>query len=244
MRALSIIMMCFLMTVASAEAALRVPREVVYRGEIIWVRIAPDQITRLILPSPLTLQPFALSPSVATLSTDPGDTRQLIIHALKPEGTAHVTVNTTRQAYVVAFRQAERAADSVVTVVHPAPSEPKTHPQIDPKAAMRKFWLSQWWGRSLSPSIRVKPVDGFLDQSEDRETQYIAYQSGLGFYGWTLRIRNTGDRPQMVNIEAMQDASGRLVSIIPQRRDSTRELGRLEPGQSMLIHLAYVEGGP
>ncbi len=235
-------MLSLLLTVSLANAAtLRDPRKVVYDGKKIWVRIAADQITRLVLPAPLTLQSFAVSPSVATLSTETTDPRQLIIHAVNPQGQVHLTVNTTRQAYVVVLRRAEKSADSVVTVVHPPPPAPKRHAAPNPQVAMRQFWLSQWWGRSLSPAIRVKPVAGFVQHSETQETQYVAYQCGLGFYGWTLRITNKSERPQVVDIESLQDVSGRLLSVMPQRSDAAREMGRLAPGQSMLLHLAYME---
>ena len=225
-------------------AGLRDPRQVTYDGKRLWVRLAPGQITRLVLPEPLTQQRFALSPSAATLSTDPSDPRQLVIEALEPEAEAQLSVSTTRQVYVVVLRRASAAADSVVTVSHPPAPPPKRHPGLDPKAAMRTFWRSQWWGRSFSPDIRVEPVDGLLAQSKGQETRYVAYQRGLGFYGWTLRLTNTSKAVQVLDIESLRDASGRLLSVMPQGSISAYPIGHLAPGQSLRLHLTYEEGRP
>jgi hypothetical protein len=230
---------------SSVQAAgLRDPRQVTYAGKRIWVRLAPGQITRLVLPEPLTQQRFALSPRAATLSTDPSDPRQLVIEALEPEAEAQLSVSTTRQVYVVVLRLATAAADSVVTVSHPPAPPPRRHPNLDPKAAMRTFWRSQWWGRSFSPDIRVEPVEGLLSRSEGQETRYVAYQRGLGFYGWTLRLTNTSKAVQVLDIESLRDASGRLLSVMPQGSISAYPIGHLAPGQSLRLHLTYEEGRP
>jgi hypothetical protein len=109
---------------------------------------------------------------------------------------------------------------------------------------MRQFWWVQWWGRGAPPHIRYEPVEGVLATGEGQQTEYVAYQHGLGFYGWTLKVTNTGTTAQVVDIEAMQDASGRLLSILVQRTSRADDIGRLEPGQSLRLHLAYLEERP
>jgi len=230
---------------ASAQSEpLRPPRQVSAAQQPIWVRLAPDQITRVAFPDPLTEQDFAVSPSVAVLKADPSDSRQLIIVAKAPKGETHLIVNTTRRAYVVALRRADRAADSVVTVTPPPKPPAPAHPEPAAEAAMRRFWRAQWWGRGAPPHIRYEPVEGVLSKDEEQQTEYVAYQHGLGFYGWTLQVTNTSAAPQVVDIEAMQDASGRLLSVLVQRGRWPSDLGRLEPGESLRLHLAYMEEPP
>ena len=203
--------------VSAWSAPLYPPREVSGASQPIWVRLLPDQITRLVLPDPLTEQDFAVPPSVATFKTNPSDPKQLIVVAKAPKGDTHMTVHTTRQTYVVVLRRADQRADSVITVTPPPDPPPPTHPKPSAEAAMRQFWQVQWWGRSDPPHIRYEPVEGFLVKSEGQQTEYVAYQCGLGFYGWTLKVTNTGTTAQVVDIEAMQDVSGRLLSILVQR---------------------------
>ena len=241
---LMFVMLPTLIAASAPSAPLRPPRQVSAAQEPIWVRLAPDQITRLAFPDPLTEQDFAVPPGVAVLKADPSDSRQLIIVAKAPAGETHLIVNTTRRAYVVAIRRADRAADSVVTVTPPPAPRPPSHPEPSPEAAMRRFWRAQWQGASASPDIRFEAVDGLLSTLEGQRTEYVAYQQGLGFYGWTLQVTNTSAEPQAVAIEALQDASGRLLSVMVQRARWPSDLGRLEPGESLRLHLAYMEEPP
>ena len=236
----SIIIALFLLSVVTESQALLKARTVQDTGQKIWVRIQADQFTTVLFPAPLTRQMFPVSSEIATFSTTPEHPRRLVIRGVKPTQTQHeFSVSTTQGSYLLVLRGAKKEADSGVTIKRAAPPVLPTHPEADSAEVVRQFWLSQWWNRSLEPGIRIQVVTGFAALQEGQETEYVAYQEGLGLYGWTLRVKNTSDTPQVVDIESITDVSGRLISVIPQSPSGSAGMGQLEPGESVLLHLAY-----
>lgn len=234
-----------------AEARMRPPREAVYQGKRMWVRIAKGQMTKVIFPDPLPTQPFPVHAHEVVLSRDALDARQLIIQGIDPPDHLEFTVNTTRQPYLIVLKRDTQAPDSVVTVVHPPLVEQAAMAHIEAPRfpPIRSLWITQWRGDPghPEPGVTLRPVQGTLADNAEQSLTYRHYIEGFGHYGWTLTMVNKTPHPKALQVEQIRDPAGQLVSIIVQHpgrlSPDMRSHHIVQPQETVLLHLLYQEEG-